>query len=240
MKLMPQSPSSIGTFNTCPKMYEAKYVTKIIKFQPNEANMRGDRWHNFLEDRMADHIPLPPEVAHFEPMMQRFERFRGEIKTEFKIAVNADFQPCDYRQRYIGGKVDLAIVNPETRHAVVFDYKTGKAKYNDEFALQIQFYAVAMLVCFPHLQSVRCAYLFLDAGRIEPRGDNGKFGALYTREDLPELQSIIRHNVEQIRSATERNEWLPRPGGLCRPNKPSVNGGQPWCQVRTCPFWNKR
>lgn len=237
---MPQSPTSVGTFNTCPKQYEAKYITKEIKFMPNEATERGSRWHKYLEDRMSDKVALPLEVAHFEPVLSRMERFRGELITEQSFAVNVDFEPCEWSERYIGGNIDLGFLDHENGKATLFDYKTGKVKHNDDFQFQLLVYALMVMKAYPHIQRIRVAYLFLDHCKISPIGSDKKLGEIYTRKDLDIMEAEIRHKIDRIRVSTERNEWLPNPSGLCKPNKPTVNGGYPWCQVKSCPFWNKR
>lgn len=237
---MPQSPTSVGTFNTCPKQYEAKYITKEIKFMPNEATERGSRWHKYLEDRMSDKVALPLEVAHFEPVLSRMEHFRGELITEQSFAVNVDFEPCEWSERYIGGNIDLGFLDHENGKATLFDYKTGKVKHNDDFQFQLLVYALMVMKAYPHIQRVRVAYLFLDHCKISPIGSDNKLGEIYTRKDLDIMEAEIRHKIDRIRVSTERNEWLPNPSGLCKPNKPTVNGGYPWCQVKSCPFWNKR
>lgn len=239
-KLMPQSPTSVGTYGTCPKQYQAKYITKEIKFEPNAATERGSRWHSYLEHRIADGVKLPDEVAHFEPVMLRMEKFRGEIKTEFTLAIDSDFKACEWKDRYIGGNIDLGIIDHENGKATLFDYKTGKVKHSDDFQFQLMVYALMAFKAYPHIKTVRVAYLFLDHCKISPRGNDGKLGVLYTRNDIAEMEAEVFHKVDRIRVSTERNEWLPNPGGLCRPNKPTVNGGKPWCQVKSCPFWNKR
>lgn len=239
-KLMPQSPTSVGTYQTCPKQYQAKYITKEVKFEPNQATERGSRWHKYLEDRMSDKVTLPHEVAHFEPVMARMERFKGELITEQSFAINANFEPCDWEYRYIGGNIDLGFIDHDNGKATLFDYKTGKVKHNDDFQFQLMVYALMVMKAYPHIKQVRVAYLFLDHCVISPRGSDGKLGEIYTRKDLDVMQGEVFHRIDRIRVSTERNEWLPNPSPLCRPNKPTVNGGKPWCQVKSCPFWNKR
>lgn len=240
MELMPQSPSSVGTYYVCPKQYQAKYITREIKFQPNEATERGSRWHKHLELRMAKAAELPSEVAHFEVMMKKMDSFRGDRIIEARLAVDSKFNACDYKARYIGGSIDLGFIDHERCKATLFDYKTGKVKDNPDFRFQLMVYALLVFKNYPHIRTVRCAYLFLDHCQISPMGDDGRLGLTYTREDIAEMQGEVLHKIDRIRSATERNEWIPNPGPLCRPNRATVNGGKPWCQVKSCPFWNKR
>lgn len=239
MKLMPQSPSSVGVFNTCPKQYEAKYITKEVRFEPNEATQRGERFHSHLEHRISIKKSLPKEAAYLEPVMRKLEGISGEVRTEFSLAINDKFRATDYKQRWIGGKIDLGIINHEKGSAFIFDYKTGKVKDNEDFRFQLKVYALLVFKAYPHVKRIRAAYLFVDHCEIMPAGEDGKPGMLFTREDIEELEFTVQQNIARIASATERNEWLPNPGPLCRPNKMSVNGGRPWCQVKSCPFWNK-
>lgn len=237
-KLMPQSPTSVSTFNTCPKQYQAKYITKEVKFEPNAATERGSRWHEQLEKRLRDKTALPQETAHFEPFIRRLEKMRGEKLAETMLAIDSEFKACTYKQRYIGGKVDVMVVNHDAQRMAIFDYKTGGVKDSEEFRFQLKVYALAAFANYPYINTIRVAYVFLDHVKYSPVGDDGKLGLLFTRADIPELKAEVHHNIERIRIATERNEWLPKPGGLCRPS--AKNGGKPWCQVKSCPFWGKR
>ena len=48
-KVMSQSHTSMSCFATCPRQYEAKYVTKEVKFEQGEAAAWGDEVHKALE-----------------------------------------------------------------------------------------------------------------------------------------------------------------------------------------------
>ena len=236
---MPQSPTSVNTFNTCPKQYQAKYITKEVVFQPTVATERGTRWHKQLEDRLRDKLDLPEETAHFEHLIRRIELMKGEKLPETKLAIDDKFRPCEYSNRWYGGTADVIVIYHEECKAVIFDYKTGKTKDSDDFRKQLTTYALMAFMAYPHIKQIKVCYIFLDQMEYSPI-IGGKKGLTFTRKDIDEMKSDLAFNIEKIARATERNEWLPNPGGLCRPNKPAVNGGQPWCQVKSCPFWNKR
>ena len=239
MKLMPQSPSSVSTYNTCPKQYYAKYISKEVKFQSTKETERGTRWHKHLEDRLRAKLDLPAETAHFEPLIRRLELMKGEKLAETQFGITADFKPCDYKQRWYGGTADVVVLNHEERKAVIFDYKTGKVKDNEDFRKQLTNYALMAFIAYPHIQQIRVAYIFLDAMQFSPI-EHGRKGLLFKRSDMEQMKSDLSLDIDRIANSTERNEWLPNPSGLCRPNKPTVNGGKPWCQVKSCPFYNKR
>ena len=239
MKLMPQSPSSVSTYNTCPKQYQAKYITKEVVFKSTAETERGTRWHKQLEDRLRDKLALPEETAVFEPLIRRLELMKGEKLAETRFGITADFKPCDYKQRWYGGTADVVVLNHEDRKAVIFDYKTGKVKDNEDFRKQLTNYALMAFIAYPHIQQIRVAYIFLDSMQFSPI-EHGRKGLLFKQSDMEQMKSDLSLDIERIAYSTEKNEWLPNPGGLCRPNKPTVNGGKPWCQVKSCPFYNKR
>lgn len=170
MILMPQSPTSVGTYVTCPKQYHAKYITKEIKFMPNAATERGSKWHKYLEDRMSEKVALPNDLAHFEQVMQKLEQLKGEVITEKSFAVDSNFNPCEWSKRYIGGNIDLGFLDHYNCKATLFDYKTGKVKHNDDFRFQLLVYALLVMKANPHIRKVRVAYLFLDFCKISPVG----------------------------------------------------------------------
>lgn len=236
-KLMPQSPTSISTFNLCPRQYQAKYITKEVKFESTPATERGTRWHLHLEERLRDKKTLPEETAHFESLVRRLELMHGEKLVETMLAVNSEFKACDYKVRYVGGKVDACVINHADCKMAIFDYKTGKVKDSEDFRLQLKLYALAAFAQYPHIQHIRVAYIFLDHFQYSPIGEDGKKGLLFTRADVPILEDEIKRNIDRIKVATEKDEWIPNPNPLC---KVSIkNGGKPWCQVKSCPFWGK-
>lgn len=56
-KAIPQtviSPSNLEMFRDCPKKFEARYITKKVKFQQSQAAARGDRLHHLLESTLKN------------------------------------------------------------------------------------------------------------------------------------------------------------------------------------------
>lgn len=236
-KLMPQSPTSVATFNTCPRQYLAKYITKEVVFKPNVATERGKAVHKALELRVAKNAPLPADIAKMEPFFSKLLAFSGDKLTECRWAVDKNGEPTRWTQRYIGGAVDLAIINKTDKRAFVFDYKTGAIKDTDDFEFQLVVYALLTLKNFPTIEKVKVAFVGVDQMVLKPVNPEGKKGLVFTREDLPELIGRVRDNVSRIEEASDTGEFIPTPNGLCR--RSAKNGGNPWCDVKNCPFWGK-
>lgn len=236
-KLMPQSPSSVGVFNTCPYQYRAKYITKEDKFVPTPATERGNRIHKALELRVAQSAPLPDEISKMEVFVSKILSFNGAKLTECKLAVDKDGKAVEWRHRYIGGAIDLTVVDKDKGSALVFDYKTGQIKDTADFQFQLLVYATLIFAKYPFVDFVRVAFVGVDNLILKPVGLDGKKGVLYERKDLPDLLGQIRYSVSRIETATIKDEFIPTPNGLCR--RSEKNGGKPWCNVQSCPFWGK-
>jgi hypothetical protein len=124
-RFIPVSQTALSTFQNCPRMFEAKYVTKEVAFVPSEASMFGNRLHSALEIRIRDHVLLPQEFAHLEWVGHLLDRYRakGEIYVERKLAVDEDFRPCAWdawSTKYVNGKDDCTVILGE--RAVTFDW----------------------------------------------------------------------------------------------------------------------
>jgi hypothetical protein len=59
---LPITPSLLNVFLTCPRQYQAKYITKEVVFQQNEAAKQGDIVHKRVEAALKKGTPLTPGV----------------------------------------------------------------------------------------------------------------------------------------------------------------------------------
>ena len=49
VQIPPQSHSSLSTFETCPRQYEARYILKTLPYQETVATAWGNAAHDALE-----------------------------------------------------------------------------------------------------------------------------------------------------------------------------------------------
>ena len=224
MKLMPQSPTSIGTFETCPRQYQAKYITKEVVFTQSEASMYGDRMHKGMEKRLLHKEPLPSEFTPLEPIATAIKAMPGKLWVEHSVSFTQNYEPTDWRNRWVGSKIDICVLDLASvirpGYARILDWKTGKPRSD---YLQLTINAIGVFANMPTVQHIRAAYVYTKTGQLSPKQD-------YTRDKLPALQASLTQRVERIRIATETGNFPPQPSGLCHG----------WCDVMACPHNKSR
>lgn len=116
--------SSLGTFESCPRMWQSKYVDKTYKEPPQAHLEHGIRVHSALEHRVKDGTPLPEDLIQHEKYVQAFNAFPAKaVLTEVKLGLTKDFKPCEFFAKDVWwrGVVDIALLND--KKAWVGDYK---------------------------------------------------------------------------------------------------------------------
>lgn len=129
--IFPQSHSSLGVFETCPRQYEAKYITKEVKFVQGPEAKWGDDVHVQLENylKSGGTSVIPANMAMYKPfgdwVLNRAAQNGGQVLAERMLGVTKDLQPCAYRDkaRWMGAKIDVTILYPHKRLAEIFDWK---------------------------------------------------------------------------------------------------------------------
>ena len=205
-KFIPISPTSLSTFQTCPRMFEAKYITKEVKFVDTPATLYGNRMHKALEERIRDGKQLPEEFESLEWIGEMFDGLKtgAEVFVERSLAIDRDFKPCSYRAwdtKYVNGKDDVTIIKGSI--AITFDWKSGKVKTDTQ---QLKLLALMTFAHHPQVQEVRSGLVFLQNKTIVP------FVTKREDFDIGELLSEFK----RYEAAQESGKYLPTPKGLCR------------------------
>lgn len=222
-----QSHSSLNVFETCPRQYEAKYITKEVKFVQSQAAAWGDSVHIALENYLntSGSQRLPANMAQYEEwgafILARAARRGGRVYAERKSAVKKDRTSTNYSDRsgWLGGKIDVSIVYEQERKAEVFDWKTGKVKNE---VTQLKMYNGFTLADFPNIDVVNSGYIWLEHKQVSPP-------VVTTRAELNDVWSVFQHKYDQLKDAYIRGVFPPKPNGLCRQ----------WCDVTSCEFHGK-
>lgn len=219
-----QSPSSMGTFETCPRKFEAQYITRESKWVETEANKYGNRMHEALENAFQYNTELPDEFKELKSPVAAIKRWPGRRFAELKLAVDEDFTPCDWRDRNLGCKIDLSVFHQNTVH--VLDWKSsGKIPDERYFStLQIDINAALLLAHHDSLESVRAAYYYTRFDQLKPTKDDER--GLYTREKFDDLKGGLNDKIIVIKAAFESGLFPPKQNGLCRGH----------CDVYSCEF----
>ncbi len=220
-----QSPTSMGTFNSCPLSFKEKYLLKKYPFQPSEASMYGDRFHAASENRLLHDAPEPAEFVEFKPVFDQIRSLSGKLYAEVELATDRQWQPVPYKawgKKDLGCKIDvLSIDGPYAR---IIDWKTGK-RYDDP--LQIDINAVMVFANFPDVQRIRAKYMYTKTGQAGMQKDYFRSAELVKSgmdENISRTRGEIQINLTRMRIAFSEDRFPPRKNGLCKNH----------CPVRDC------
>ncbi|THV09391.1 RecB family exonuclease [Nocardioides caeni] len=236
------SPSRVGDFLNCPLLYRFRSIDRLPE-PASPAAVRGTLVHRVLEQLFdlpaADRLPeraellIEPawaELQEAEPALA--EMFgndvsqiaawlvscRDSLRTYFDLEDPTRLEPAD-RELYVEtltdarvllrGGVDRVDVAPDGAIRVV-DYKTGPSpgeRWEGKALFQLKFYALALW----RMRGVVPSMLQLiylgnrEVLRYEP-----------DEQDLLATERKVLAVWDAIRTATEQQEFLPRPGAGCR------------------------
>lgn len=214
------SHTSLSTYQTCPKQYHAKYITKEVKFQQTEATIYGNRMHEAMEFRLKKKTPLPEEFASLEATAVAVEQMKGQMMVEMEVALNRSLLPTSFFSSdvWLRGKADVMVFNKETGALRIFDWKTGKPKKEMQ---QLKIMAVAAFYSLENVKKIRVAFVYTKTGDVDSQD--------FTAEQIPEIVAELRQETNRLEKAHENNLFPPQPNGLCKS----------WCQVTSCQFAGK-
>lgn len=212
--MIAQSPTSLSTFLTCPRQYEAKYVTKEVVFQDTNHTRFGTLVHKAIEDRLMLDTPLPPMLSALEPTLGRMSDAPG-IAAEVKLARTADGKACGFfdKEAYMRCIVDALMDFGDT--VVCVDWKTGKKRDHQTQHNIIRYCAEAN---YPDAKTIVTIFVYLFAGQSDSQTyhrDKGKTDVM--------IRTMM--DISMLRRATEKGDFPPKPSGLCKR----------WCDVLSCP-----
>lgn len=227
-----QSHSSLDTFMTCPRMYQAKYVTREVKFKPTLESRWGDNAHHHLEIYVESKgtCPIPEQINPKtgenmrdyqwagDAILARAEQKNAQVLVERKFGIGHNRQTNGYFDKlgYLRGKIDVTLLYDNV--AETFDYKTGKKKSDPD---QLVMYNASALLDYPQVEVVRGGYIWLK----EPPAKAIDKPLEFTRQNLPDMFAIFDSKYARVRHAYEKQQFPPKKGPLCG-----------WCDVESCEF----
>lgn len=212
--------SSMNTFETCPRMYEGKYVLKNVEDEQGPEAIWGDQVHKALEYRVAESTPLPTNMRQYERYAAAVVSRQGEKILEGKYAINRDLEPVDWRspECWTRGKIDVLLDNRNVLD--ILDWKTGKMKSDKS---QLKLYGLFGLTHHNLAEKVRAGFVWLKNRVVTPP-------LVITRDDLPTIADEMEARYIPLEYAHKSGIFQPRPSGLCRG----------WCPVTTCEHWRPK
>jgi hypothetical protein len=201
--------SALDSFEQCPRKYYHVRLAKDWPDPPSEAANWGKIVHKHIEDRVNDRKPLPESLGlgYIEPVIQRLEQAPGVLRAEYKLAINAQFQPTEFfaKDAWCRAVGDITIHNAGNTKAFALDWKTGKYKDGDA---QLRLQAAVMMCHYQQLQEVGITYMWLKDKRTTDRKFN--------RDQLPEIWQDFLPRAKRMEQQIADKKFDPKPSGLCK------------------------
>lgn len=217
---MPWSYSTLTAFETCPRRYYLTKVAKTVVEPQTEATIHGNEAHKALEVSVRDQTPLPTKYQSYSPLVQAVLVAPGAKHTELKFGLTRNLTPTGFfaNDVWCRGVLDLQIVKPKS--VTVLDWKTGKPKPDAD---QLMLFAGATFAYHPTAETVRTGYAWLAYNKLDTE--------VFSRSDVPRIWAEFTPRVQRMDDAAKRNDYPPKPSGLCRA----------WCPVpkAQCEFSGK-
>lgn len=211
--MMIQSPTSLQTYLTCPKQYEAKYITKEVKFAPNKHAEFGDLVHKAIEQYLKSSEPLPTILHPLKPTLDQMGQVLFGAETKLAVDKTGAAVAFTNKSAYQRCIVDAILTNADKSVVVCIDWKTGKKR---DAQTQHDFIKKCAKAKFPNAKIVTL-FLYLFVGEFDRQEYNG--------EPLFALDEDMR----ELARAYATKTFVPNPNGLCKN----------WCDVLSCPHNGK-
>lgn len=212
--------SRLGGFETCPKRYYETTVAKNIKDEGGPAAGWGLQTHEAFAEYLKNDKPFSVDMIPYKKWADKVKSGPGTLYVEQKFAMTKTFEPTTWMAQNVWVRVIGDVVRVWDKVALVLDWKTGKDIKEDETQLMLA--AQCVFSYWPEVQKVRSEYVWLSHGDAHSE-------RVYSRGDLAGQWLGLFDRVKAMEDATAKNEWPPRPSGLCVKH----------CPVNTCPFWGK-
>lgn len=206
-RVLPWSYSSLQQYETCPRRVKIIKIDRRLKEPMTESMIWGNDVHQAMEYAVKGTNALAPRFIAYAPIVAKLRGFKGLIETERNFGLTANFAPTSYwaPDAWVRGKIDVSLTSLTTKTATIFDYKTGKPKPDVD---QLNLFAAALLSEKPYLQRVHTGYIWLAHNKIDSE--------TVEREHVPMIwQGFVQRVARMVHSA-EKDDWPPRPSGLCK------------------------
>ena len=182
-------------------------------------------WNDYVGNIITNLMAIYPNVSIEE---------KFGIDFDWRVwSVNKYWEPdkslFDNRMMFLRTKLDLILLNAdrwkEPTHAVVIDYKSGKAR-KAEACGQLGLYALTAFCRWPSLQRVDCHYIFVD--------HNSRQDEVYYSWNVPDLKAYFVDRILKIHRYLQ-SASTQIPFNDCNPSDQNCY----WCpaDVNQCPHY---
>lgn len=214
MKPLAWSHSALQAFDTCPRQYEEVKVLKHFQETKNEASLWGDEVHRALEKHIGAGVPLPANMSLYAAYAQGFIDRAGRTLVERRYALNKQLQPTEFFAKDVWCRAIIDVLTIDGDVAWVDDHKTGKNRKKD--MQQLIVFALTVFHCHPEVNTVHCAFHWLQYGFDESAKDRETF----TRAQMEEMWDSLVPKLRDYLKAFKCGIFVAKPSGLCRKHCP--------------------
>lgn len=213
--------SKIKNFETCGKKHYEVDIAKNYKDSTTQLDW-GNSVHKALALACKGDAPLPPEHAEYQGWVDKINAIPGKLLVEQQYAITREFMPCAWfsKNAWLRVIADAIKLTSNNTFAWVIDWKTGGVK-PDEYRPQLMLVAQALFSHMPNLKTVRSDFVWLK--------EDCNTKGIFQRADMPGHWASFLPRVETYREAIEKQNFPPKPSGLCKR----------YCPVTACPFHGK-
>lgn len=234
------SPSSVKTFATCPRMWEAQYIRKI----PRGYHKAGVDAHALMQEAINSWTPPTDEVLqrgyHFVASHHR----EHDVKTEYIIMLDINEQPIFSKTNFnlekdnapwgkcesFNSTSDLVCIDGP--QAYVYDWKTGQHFVEDN--IQLDFIAKCLFARHPEIEGINAALVYTHLGYRKHTREYDRRDDPFTLETRETVEALREAEAKLVTlAADEPSPFKPNPSGLCKycvatycPSNPKYDGGR--------------
>ena len=223
------------TYKQCPRKAKLQYLDKIAE-PPNQYMERGAEIHDQAEAYIKGKLKkLPADLQlfkeEFDDLKERYKKRLSMIVVEDTWAFTKDWDQTkwdDWVGCWVRIKLDCAYSLDDNETLVIIDWKTGKFRpeSNADYVEQLELYALAAFIIYPHIETVRPYLVYTDNGMVYP--DDEEEELVFTRKDYGALLKLWE---KRVRPMMRDKTFAPRPNDKCcwcfyRSSNKANGGGQ--------------
>ncbi|MCK5535402.1 MAG: PD-(D/E)XK nuclease family protein [Bacteroidales bacterium] len=233
MRFSPFSFSKMDVYEKCPYKFKLLYIDKLGTYVPNLAMERGSYIHTLLENETKkEETTFNFKIATPEEQNECFDIFLefkcselgksylnvpSEAEVNFGVkASNGLFIPCSYwdKEALFRGKIDHSIV--EGTRIQLLDWKTGKVS-GFPAPLQLVMYAVWAFLKYPHIDTIRTAFVYVEHTEEKVYTFNRKHMNMLQKKILEKIGSM-ENDKQFSKNETALCDYCDfRSAGICAP-----------------------
>lgn len=206
--------SRLDGFHLCPKKFYFENITKKYPFQSNPATEYGKDLHKAFELYVMKGKPLPLDMKHHQPFLDKLTGLGTQVIGEQKLALTRDFKPTGWFDNDVWCRSIIDVVVIRDTHAIICDYKSGKPVEGFD---QVNHQAAMLAEYMPELTDFTVGYYYTKDKRMVKHK--------LTRDGMKDVWQKFMPRVTKMETMIKNEEYPAQQNFLCRN----------YCPVVECP-----